>query len=91
MKKYSAIRFPYQGRRRYTPLMYQSEDGGIIISNDVFGLTIKQFERRFKACLERRNTHKQYILNLRYPDKTSDQYMEYLQNSNEGKYVVTFI
>ncbi|VDH94023.1 Hypothetical predicted protein [Mytilus galloprovincialis] len=52
----------------------------MIISNDVFGLTIRQFEQRFKACLDRRKSQEQYILNLRYPDKTSDEYMEYLQN-----------
>ncbi|CAC5366769.1 unnamed protein product [Mytilus coruscus] len=79
--KYNVKRFPYRGRRRYTPLVYQSEDGGIIISNDVFGLTIRQFERAYKTCLDRRKTHEQYILNIRYPNKTSAEYMEYLEDS----------
>ncbi|VDI35045.1 Hypothetical predicted protein [Mytilus galloprovincialis] len=74
-------RFPYRGSHRFSPCVYQSEDGGIVISNDVFGLTIRQFERRYKACLERRKSQEQYILNLRYPDKTSDEYMEHLENS----------
>ncbi|XP_063406946.1 uncharacterized protein LOC134690806 [Mytilus trossulus] len=80
-EKYGVQRFPYRGRRRYSPCVYQSVDGGTIISNDVFGLTIRQFERMFKACLIRRKTHEQYILNLRYPDKTSDEYLEYLHDS----------
>ncbi|CAC5377587.1 unnamed protein product [Mytilus coruscus] len=77
---YGVKRFPYRGRRKYTPLLYQSFDGGMIISNDVFGLTIRQFERLYKACLERRKTKEQWILNLRYPDKSSNNYLEYLQN-----------
>ncbi|XP_076084129.1 uncharacterized protein LOC143054915 [Mytilus galloprovincialis] len=80
-EKYGVQRFPYRGRRRYSPCVYRSVDGGIIVSNDVFGLTIRQFERMFKACLIRRKTHEQYILNLRYPVKTSDEYLEYLQDS----------
>ncbi|VDI82311.1 Hypothetical predicted protein [Mytilus galloprovincialis] len=80
-EKYGVKRFPYPGRRRYTPSLYQSEDVGIAVSNDVFGLTISQFERMYRACLDRRKSREQYILNLRYPDKTSDEYMEYLQDS----------
>ncbi|XP_076084174.1 uncharacterized protein LOC143054964 [Mytilus galloprovincialis] len=82
-EKYGVKRFPYPGRRRYPPLVYQSGDGGIIISNDVFGLTIRQFEEMYKACLVRRKTHEQYILNLRYPHKSSDEYLEYLENSTD--------
>ncbi|VDI49342.1 Hypothetical predicted protein [Mytilus galloprovincialis] len=59
-EKYGVKRFLYPGRRRYPPLVYQSEDGGIIISNDVFGLTIKQFEEMYKACLVRRKAHEQF-------------------------------
>ncbi|XP_063405887.1 uncharacterized protein LOC134689848 [Mytilus trossulus] len=80
-EKYGAKRFPYRWRRRYSPFVYRSEDGGIVISNDVFGLTIRQFERTYNACLDRRKAHEQQILNIRYPDKTSDRYMEYLENS----------
>ncbi|CAC5365966.1 unnamed protein product [Mytilus coruscus] len=84
---YGVKRFPYRGQRKYSPLLYQSYDGGMIIQNDVFGLTIRQFERLYKACLERRKTNEQWILNLRYPDKSSNAYLEYLDNctdSNEG-------
>ncbi|VDI20825.1 Hypothetical predicted protein [Mytilus galloprovincialis] len=85
--KYGVRCFPYRGSRRYSPCVYKSDDGGIIISNDVFGLTIRQFERRYKACLDRRKAHEQYILNQRYSDKTLDDYhLEYLENcrySNE--------
>ncbi|XP_076083949.1 uncharacterized protein LOC143054783 [Mytilus galloprovincialis] len=79
--KYGVKHFPYRGRRRYTPSVERSEDGGIFISNDVFGLTIRQFERMYKACLDRRKANEQYIINIRYPDKTSNEYMEYLENS----------
>ena len=70
-------------------MIYQSDDGGIIISNDVFGLTIRQFERMYKDCLERRKTHENWIMNLRYPDKASNEYLEYLDNCtdcNKGDY-----
>ncbi|CAC5383830.1 unnamed protein product [Mytilus coruscus] len=82
-EKYGVQCFPYPGRRRNTPLVYQCEDGGIIISNDVFRLTIRQFEEMNKACLVRRKAQEQYILNLRYPDKTSDEYLEYLENRTD--------
>lgn len=90
-EKYGVQRFPYLGRRRYSPFVYRSIDGGIVISNDVFGLTISQFERTYNACLDRRKTREQFILNLRYPDKTSNEYVEYLQNctdSNTGNNIV---
>lgn len=92
-EKYGVKCFPYRGRRRYSPFAYQSVDGGIVISNDVFGLTIRQFEQLFKACINRRKTHEQYILNLRYPDKTADEYLEYLQDFTEpikGNHIVIF-
>ncbi|CAC5362072.1 unnamed protein product [Mytilus coruscus] len=34
----------------------------------------------YKNCLERRKKQEQWILNLRYPDKSSNEYLEYLQN-----------
>lgn len=54
LQKYGVKRFAYPGNRRYTPSITQSLNGGIVISNDVFGLTIRQFERIYKACLDRR-------------------------------------
>ncbi|XP_063409241.1 uncharacterized protein LOC134692694 isoform X1 [Mytilus trossulus] len=80
---YGVKRFPYRGKRKFIPLLSQSLDGGMVISNDVFGLTISQFERMYKACLERRKTKEQWILNLRYPDKSSNEYLEYLENCTD--------
>ncbi|XP_052085573.1 uncharacterized protein LOC127723120 [Mytilus californianus] len=82
---YGVKRFPYRGKRKFTPLLYQSLDGVMVISNDVFGLTISQFERVYKACLERRKTKEQWILNLRYPDKSSREYLEHLENCKDNK------
>ncbi|XP_071144107.1 uncharacterized protein [Mytilus edulis] len=82
-EKYGVKRFHYRGKRKYTPLVYQSDDGGIVISNDVFGLTIRQFERMYKDCLDRRKTHESWIMNLRYPDKASNEYLEYLDNCTD--------
>ncbi|VDI62176.1 Hypothetical predicted protein [Mytilus galloprovincialis] len=80
---YGVKSFRYRGKRKYTPLLYPSFDGGMKISNDVFGLTISQFERMYKACLERMKTKEQWILNLRYPDKSSTEYLEYLENCTD--------
>ncbi|XP_071138543.1 uncharacterized protein [Mytilus edulis] len=80
---YGVKRFPYRGKRKFTPLLSQSLDGAMTISNDVFGLTIKQFERMYKACLDRRKTQEPWITNLRYPDKSSNEYLEYLQNCTD--------
>ncbi|XP_063406676.1 uncharacterized protein LOC134690630 [Mytilus trossulus] len=78
-EKYGVKRFPYRGRRRFTPNLHRHFDGQVIITNDVFGLTIQQFERTFRACLERRKQNSQWILNLRYPVKSSNKYLEYLE------------
>lgn len=66
-------------------------DGGIIISNNVFRLTIRQFEQKFKDCLEKRKTQELWMLNLRFPDKASKEYLEYSQNrtgDNDGIYFI---
>ncbi|XP_063408324.1 uncharacterized protein LOC134691692 [Mytilus trossulus] len=80
---YGVKRFPYPGKRKFAPLLNQSLGGGMVISNDVFGLTISQFERMYKSCLETRKTKEQWILNLRYPDKSSGEYLEYLENCTD--------
>jgi len=49
--------------------------------NGVFGLTIFQFEREFKACLERRKQNEPHILNILFPIKTDNRYLEYLENT----------
>lgn len=84
-EKYGVKRFPYSGMRKYPPSINQSRDRGIFISNDLFGLTIKQFERVYKDCLNRRKTKNQWILNLRYPEKSSNEYLEYLNNCTDRK------
>lgn len=92
-EKYGVKRYPYHGRRRFTPILKQHFDGGISITNDVFGLTIYQFEQRFKACLERRKLNSQFILNLRYPFKCSKEYLyflEYCTDHNEGELILFF-
>ena len=83
LEKYGIKHFPYRGKRKYAPSIYRSVDGRMVISNDIFGLTIRQFERMYKDCLHRRKTHEQWILNLRYPDKSSNEYLEYLQNCTD--------
>ncbi|CAG2218919.1 unnamed protein product [Mytilus edulis] len=56
-----------------------------MIQNDLLGLTIHQFESRFEECLERRTRNKEWLLNIRFPDKTSDGYIEYLENCQEDE------
>ena len=45
-----------------------------------FGLTIFQFEKEFKACIERRKQNGPQILNILFPMKTGNRYLEYLEN-----------
>jgi hypothetical protein len=57
--------------------------------NDLFGLAIFQFEREYKACLERRKHNEPQILNILFPIKTGNRYLEYLestQSQQTGKY-----
>ncbi|VDI42874.1 Hypothetical predicted protein [Mytilus galloprovincialis] len=60
--------------------LHNGYDDDLTIKNDIFGLTIHQFEREFRSCLQRRMKHDQSILNIRFPDKTSNEYLEYLAN-----------
>ncbi|XP_052085921.1 uncharacterized protein LOC127723378 isoform X2 [Mytilus californianus] len=77
---YGVKHFRYKGYRKNSPLLYQTFDGDLSIHNDIFGLTIHQFEREFRSCLQRRIMHEQSILNIRFPDKTSNDYLEYLED-----------
>lgn len=81
---YGVKSFPYKGKRKHTPLLHQHFNGQFMIQNDLLGLTIHQFESRFEECLERRTRNKEWLLNIRFPDKTSDGYIEYLENCQEG-------
>lgn len=86
-KIYGVRQFPYPGNRKHFPIFSRSFSGQIIITNDVFGMTIHQFEREYKQCLKRRIAKEQWILNLQYPIKSSRQYLEYLEKCtchNEG-------
>ncbi|XP_071142715.1 uncharacterized protein [Mytilus edulis] len=83
LEKYGVKRFPYRGRRQRTPILQQYFDGRISISNDVFSLTIHQFEKEFKACLKRRKQNSQWILNVRFPVKSSNEYLEYLEKCED--------
>ena len=42
-----------------------------------FEAKIKQFDIKFRASKEKRKTQEQWILNFTYPDKSSNEYMEY--------------
>ena len=46
---YDVERFPYRGRRKHQSCLHQTFDGRIVIHNDIFGLTIKQFDREFEV------------------------------------------
>jgi hypothetical protein len=49
--------------------------------NDLFGLTTFQFEWKYKACIKRRRQNEPQILNIVFPIKTGNRYLEYLENT----------
>ena len=73
--------FPYMGRRKHFPSIQQILGSSRIRQNDVFGMAIFQFEREYKACLERRKQNEPQILNIVFPVKTDNRYIEYLENT----------
>jgi hypothetical protein len=72
--------FPYRGRRTHFSSIRQILGSRRNRHNDLFGLTIFQFDREYKACLERRIHNEPQILNIVFPIKTSTRYLEYLEN-----------
>jgi hypothetical protein len=81
--------FPYRGRRKHFSCLKQILGSSKERHNDVFGLTTFQFEREYKACLERRKQNEPQILNMVFPIKTDNRYLEYLENTQSqqtGKY-----
>jgi hypothetical protein len=72
--------FPYHGRRKHYSSLQQKLDSSTDRHNDIFGLTIFQFERKLKACLEGRKQNEPHILNIVFPIKTDKRYLEYLEN-----------
>ena len=73
--------FPYRGRRTHFSYLKQILSSSRERHNDVFGMTIFQFEREFTACLERRKQNEPQILNILFPLKTDNRYLEYLENT----------
>ena len=81
--------FPYLGRRTHFSGIRQILGSSTERHNDLFGLAIFQFERVYKACLERREHKEPQILNIIFPIKTGNRYLEYLGNTQSkqtGKY-----
>ena len=72
--------FPYMGRRKHSSSIQHILGSSRIRHNDVCGMAIFQFEREYKACLERRKQNEPQILNILFPVKTDNRYLEYLEN-----------
>jgi hypothetical protein len=86
---YGVKSFPYLGRRTHFSGIRQILGSSTERHNDLFGLAIFQFEREYKACLERRKHNEPQILNILFPIKTCNRYLEYLENTQSqqtGKY-----
>ena len=72
---------PYRGRRTHFSSIRQILGSSTERHNDLFGTAIFQFERKYKACLERRKQNEPQILNILFPIKTDNRYLEYLENT----------
>ena len=72
---------PYRGRRKHFSNIRQILGKRTDRHNDVFGMAIFQFERKYTACLERRKLNEPQILNILFPIKTGNIYLEYLENT----------
>jgi len=82
---YGVKSFPYLGRRKHFSSIQQILGGSTKRHNDLFGMAIFQFEREYKACLERRKQNIQQILNILFPIKTGNKYLDYLENTQSQK------
>ena len=81
--------FPYRGSRTHFSSIRQILSSSTDRHNDLFGMAIFQFEREYKACLERRKQNEPHILNILFPIKTGNIYIKYLENTQSqqtGKY-----
>ena len=81
--------FPYLGRPTHFSGIRQILGSRTEGHTHLFGLVIFQFEREYKACLERRKRNEPQILNILFPIKTGNIYLEYLENTQSqqtGKY-----
>jgi hypothetical protein len=78
---YGVKSLPYRGRRKHFSSIKQILGSRRIRHNDLFGMVIFQFEREYTACLERRKQNEPQILNILFPNKTDNRYLEYLENT----------
>jgi hypothetical protein len=78
---YGVKSLPYRGRRKHFSSIRQILWSRTDRHNDLFGMAIFQFEREFTACLERRKQNEPQILNILFPIKTGNRYLEYLENT----------
>jgi len=78
---YGVKSLPYRGRRTHFSSIRQILGSSRNRHNDLFGMAIFQFEREYKACLERRKQNEPQILNILFPIKTDNRYLEYLENT----------
>ena len=81
VNSYGVKRFSYWGRRKHFSSIQQILGSSTEHHNDLFGMAIFQFEREYKACLERRKHNEPQIINILFPIKTSNRYLEYLENT----------
>jgi hypothetical protein len=90
--RHGVKRLPYRGRRTHFSSIRQILSSSTERHNVLFGLAIFQFEREYKACLERREHNEPQILNILFPIKTGNRYLDYLVNTQSqqiGKYNFT--
>lgn len=81
-EKYGVKTFSYKGKRKYSSCLRQTFEGSIVVQNDIFGLTIQQFEKEFVECLKRRKSNQQKITNILYPNKTTVAYLEFIEHKS---------
>ena len=81
LDSYDVKSLPYRGRRKHFSSIQQILGSRRIRHNDLFGMAIFQFEREYTACLERRKQNEPQILNILFPNKTDNRYLEYLENT----------
>jgi hypothetical protein len=60
------------GRRKHVSSIQQILGSSTERHSDLFGMAIFQFDREYKACLERRKQKKPQILNILFPIKTGN-------------------
>ena len=67
--------FPYCERRTHFSGIQQILGSSTDRHNNLFGMAIFQFEREYKACLERRKQDEPRILNIVLQIKTDNKYI----------------